>query len=71
MGLKCLNVSAGHGYISQDVLFDESITPFPSLHPNTGGCLRAEIDLLPSHLYTGHDGGCIVANTADSSNPML
>ncbi len=55
-------------------MFDESITHFPSLHPNAGARLRAEIELLPSHLYTGHNGGCIVANTAkaaDSSKPML
>jgi hypothetical protein len=55
-------------------VFDESVTPFSSLHPNTGAHLRAETELLPSHLYTGHDRGCIVDNTteaADSSNPML
>jgi hypothetical protein len=55
-------------------VFDESVTPFSSLHPNASSHLRDEIELLPSHLYTGHDRGCIVDNTAeatDYSNPIV
>jgi hypothetical protein len=73
-GFKCFNVSVGHIYISWDVVFDESVTPFSSLHPNASSHLRDEIELLPSHLYTGHDRGCIVDNTAeatDYSNPIV
>ncbi|XP_073351811.1 uncharacterized protein [Aegilops tauschii subsp. strangulata] len=33
-GVKCLDVSTGRVYISRDVVFDESVFPFQSLHPN-------------------------------------
>jgi hypothetical protein len=49
-GVKCLDVSTGRVYISRDVVFDEQIFPFQSLHPNAGAQLRSEILLLPSHL---------------------
>jgi hypothetical protein len=49
-GVKCLEVSTGRIYISHDVVFDENIFPFESLHPNAGARLRAEILLLPSFL---------------------
>jgi hypothetical protein len=42
-------VSTGRIYISRDVVFDENIFPFASLHPNAGARLRAEILLLPSN----------------------
>jgi hypothetical protein len=34
-------------YISRDVVFDEHVFPFASLHPNAGARLRKEIELLP------------------------
>lgn len=34
-------------HISRDVVLDENIFPFQSLHPNAGAQLRAEILLLP------------------------
>jgi hypothetical protein len=37
-------------YVSCDVVFDETIFPFASLHPNAGACLRKEIELLPDVL---------------------
>jgi hypothetical protein len=46
-GFKCLDPKEGHVYISQDVVFDESIFPFASLHKNAGARLRAELHLLP------------------------
>jgi hypothetical protein len=37
-------------YISRDVVFDEHVFPFASLHPNAGARLRAKIALLPNIL---------------------
>lgn len=49
-GFKCLDVASGRVYISRDVIFDESVFPFMSLHPNAEARLRAEISLLPEHM---------------------
>lgn len=49
-GFKCLDVASGRVYISRDVIFDESVFPFMSLHPNTEARLQAEISLLPEHM---------------------
>ena len=49
-GVKCLDVSSGRDYVSRDVVFDESVFPFASLHPNVGALLRKEILLLPEFL---------------------
>jgi hypothetical protein len=41
---------------SRDVVFDVTVFPFATLHPNAGAQLRAEISLLPSnfsHLLGG------------------
>ena len=46
-GFKCLDPKEGRVYISRDVVFDEEVFPFASLHPNAGARLRAELDLLP------------------------
>jgi hypothetical protein len=35
-GFKCLDVSKGRIYISHDVIFDENVFPFTSLHPSAG-----------------------------------
>jgi len=56
-GVKCLDVPTGRVYISRDVVFDESVFPFASLHPNAGALLRKEILLLPSHLRSFDHGG--------------
>ena len=50
-GFKCLDPKEGRVYISRDVVFDESIFPFSSLHPNVGAQLRTELLLLPTHLH--------------------
>jgi hypothetical protein len=50
-GLKCLDVKSGRVYISRDVVFDETVFPFASLHPNAGALLRKEILLLPEALH--------------------
>ena len=59
-GVKCLDVSTGRVYVSRDVVFDENVFPFASLHPNAGALLRKEI-LLPKHLTPYHEG----ENTTD------
>ena len=46
-GYKCLDPKDGRVYISRDVVFDEHIFPFASLHPNAGALLRKEVELLP------------------------
>ena len=38
-GFKCLDVATGHVYVSRDVIFDETIFPFSTLHPNAGARL--------------------------------
>jgi hypothetical protein len=47
---KCLDPLTGCVYIPRDVIFDERVFPFASLHPNVGAQLRAEIALLPDSL---------------------
>jgi hypothetical protein len=37
-------------YISRDIVFDETVFPFASLHDNAGAHLHAEINLLPLSL---------------------
>jgi histone deacetylase 1/2 len=55
-GVKCLEISTGRVYISQDVVFDENVFPFASLHPNVGTQLRKELLLLPNHLVSSNGG---------------
>ena len=78
-GVKCLDVPTGRVYISRDVVFDESVFPFASLHPNAGALLRKEILLLPSHLRSfdhGGDNNCtnqcddVFAGTGSSLMPV-
>jgi hypothetical protein len=47
-GFKCLNISKWHVYISRDVIFDESVFPFATLHPNSGVRYTSDV-LLTSH----------------------
>lgn len=54
-GFQCLDVSSGRVYVSRDVVFDESIYHFTSLHPNAGSHLRSEILLLPESLRNGDE----------------
>lgn len=49
-GFKCLEPATGRVYISRDVVFDENIFPFASLHENAGARLHSEILLLPPSL---------------------
>jgi hypothetical protein len=49
-GFKCLDPAKSRIYISRDVVFDECIYPFASLHPNAGAHLCAKLTLLPDIL---------------------
>jgi hypothetical protein len=42
-GYKCLDVSNGQVYISQDVVSDEQVFPFAAMHKNAGARLKSEI----------------------------
>ena len=48
-GFKC--------YISRDVVFDESVYPFESLHSNAGARLRNDVLLLPEYLLNPSNEG--------------
>jgi hypothetical protein len=50
-GFKCLDISTGLLYISRDIVFDETLFPFATLHSNASARLRAEIELLPLSLH--------------------
>jgi histone deacetylase 1/2 len=73
-GYKCLDISSGRLYISRDIVFDEIVFPFASLHDNAGARLRAEINLLPQNLQSitlhNHEGhelqNDLDANTANT-----
>jgi hypothetical protein len=56
-GFKCLDIPTGRVYVSRDVVFDEELFPFASLHTNVGARLQHEISLLPDHLHSSHHGG--------------
>jgi hypothetical protein len=56
-GFKCLDIPTGRVYISCDVIFDEGVFPFASLHENAGQRLRHEISLLLEHLLGSYLGG--------------
>lgn len=56
-GFKCLDVAEGRVYISRDVVFDETMFPFASLHSNASTRHRSEIIILPDHLQNPSIGG--------------
>jgi hypothetical protein len=47
-GFKCIHVSFGRIYISQDVIFDEFVFPFASLHSNVGARYTSDVLLISS-----------------------
>jgi hypothetical protein len=61
-GYKCLEVSTGRVYISHDVIFDEDVFPFSTLHPNVGARLRDELNLLHPTLFPHSFGEITVPN---------
>ena len=68
-GVKCLDVSTGHVYISRDVVFDETKFPFSELHPNASALLRKEILLLSPSL-TGLAQGAQNFDDSMMTNPL-
>jgi hypothetical protein len=71
-GYKCLDISTGRVYISRDIVFDETVFPFASLHSNAGALLRAEINLLPLSLQPVnlHDDGGPELRVDLDANPV-
>jgi hypothetical protein len=74
---KCLDLSTGRTYISWDVIFDENIFPFSTLHHNAGPRLREEILLLPPSLINNFSRGELatdhmtsVSNATNSSEDL-
>jgi len=70
-GFKCLEPSTGRVYLSRDVVFDEDVFPFSSLHANAGAKLKNEISLLPKNLapQSFGDVDCHVPNVTDLAVP--
>jgi histone deacetylase 1/2 len=71
-GYKCLDPKTGRVYISRDVVFDEHVFPFATLHPNAGARLRREIELLPDMLRnspTSSGIGHVLDHTMHFPNP--
>jgi hypothetical protein len=67
-------VSTDRVYISRDVVFDEGVFPFATLHPNVGAHLHAEISLLPPSLRTlnnVHGNDVVVDHVAHGANPVV
>jgi hypothetical protein len=56
-GVKCLDVQTGRIYITRDVMFDETVFPFQSLHPNVSALLCKEILLLSENMRHSFDHG--------------
>jgi hypothetical protein len=67
-GVKCLDIYTGRIYISRDVVFDENVFPFASLHPNAGALLKQEILLLPSNASFSSEG---VQNVDNHVSPIV
>jgi hypothetical protein len=58
---KCLDLSTGRIYTSRDVIFDEQVFPFSTLHPNAGPHLQAKIALHPT-LFPNLNPGVLATN---------
>jgi hypothetical protein len=69
-GYKCLDVATGRVYISRDVVFDESVFPFSTLHPNAGAQLYSKIQLLPPTLCNSIGDDLVDGLMANGVNPV-
>jgi hypothetical protein len=47
-GFKCLEISKGRIYVSHNVISDESVFPFASLHSTAGACYHSDVLLVPT-----------------------
>jgi histone deacetylase 1/2 len=75
-GYKCLGIPTGRVYISRDIVFDESVFSFASLHSNAGAQLQADSILLPSSLQPlsmhNHEGRDLqIDHDANPADPTL
>jgi hypothetical protein len=71
-GFKCLDPSSERVYISRDIVFDETIFLFSTLHPNIGARLRKEIDLLPDVLKnSSSEFGSVIMHDQSLINSLL
>ena len=70
-GFKCLEPSTGRVYISRDVVFDETVFPFASMHPNAGALLRKQISLHREHLHNLGVVDCHDPLSSNASNPGI
>jgi hypothetical protein len=61
-GFKCLDIYSGRVYISRDVIFNENVFLFASLHSNAGTRYHSDIVLLPSNSFGDND----FANTTNA-----
>jgi hypothetical protein len=46
-GFKCSNAATDHIYVSRDVIFDETVFPFASMHSNAGARYHSAVLLEP------------------------
>jgi hypothetical protein len=70
-GYKCQDPAQGRVYISRDVVFDETIFPFASMHPNAGARLGAELSILPNILLNPSTNiGDVNVHDQPVSSPM-
>jgi hypothetical protein len=60
-GFKCLDISTGRIYISCDVLFDELVFPFASLHSTAGAHYHSNVLLSPATI-PGDDSFATMTN---------
>jgi hypothetical protein len=69
-GFKYLDPTERHVYISRDVVFDEQVFPFSTLHPSEGARLRSELALLPDVLLNPSSSfRDIILHDRDLSSP--
>jgi hypothetical protein len=62
-GFKYLDAATGHIYISHDVIFDESVFPFASKHPNAGARYHSDVLLEPNGNSASNNVDCAPAMT--------
>jgi hypothetical protein len=63
-----LDIPSSRVYISRDVIFDEEVFPFSTLHYNAGALLRAEIAQFPPGLVPSLGTEKLVDQVLDSIN---
>lgn len=71
-GFKCFGVSSGRVYVSRDVIFDENLYPFSTLHANAVARLRSKIiNLSPSLLNLGFGKEPVADHVTNDCNTLF